>query len=92
METGKRRLIELALRGLELEKDKIDGEIASLQKQLRVGREPKPRSVAGKKSRRVVNITPEEAKRRSERMTAYWDNWRKQKAAQVKGRKKARKV
>ena len=90
METNKKRLIELALRGLELEKEKLDDEIASLRRQLRIGPQAKPAAVKVKKSRRAVNISPEESKRRSERMKAYWDNWRKQKATQAKTKKKAR--
>jgi hypothetical protein len=90
METNKKRLIELALRGLELEKEKLDSEIASLRRLLRIGPQAKPEAVKVKKSRRAVNISPEESKRRSERMKSYWDNWRKQKAAQDKAKKKAR--
>ena len=94
MDTSKKRLIELALSGLELEKEKIENEISSLRKQLRLA--PREKAEASlsrhlKKARRIVNISPDEAKRRSERMKAYWDNWRKQKAAQAKGGKRAKK-
>jgi hypothetical protein len=95
MDTSKKRLIELALSGLELEKEKIENEISSLRKQLRLAPREKTEAslepVPSKKARRIVNISPDEAKRRSERMKAYWDNWRKQKAAQAKGGKRAKK-
>jgi hypothetical protein len=95
MDTSKKRLIELALRGLELEKENIENEISSLRKQLRLAprakAEASAESAPAKKARRIVNISPEEAARRSERMKAYWDNWRKQQTPQTKGGKKPKK-
>ena len=95
MDTSKKRLIELALRGLEQEQENIENEIISLRKQLRLVSRAKAEAsaepAAAEKARRIVNISPEEAKRRSERMKAYWDNWRKQKTTPAKGGKKAKK-
>jgi hypothetical protein len=90
MDTSKKRLIELALLGLELEKGKIDIEINELRNQLNPAPQEKAPVEAvvaapGKKPRRAVKISAEEAKRRSERMRTYWDNWRKQKQAPAKG-------
>ena len=94
MKTSTSRLMELALKGLELEKEKIDAEIAELRKKLR-GTSRSSRSSAkknrGQKRKRQLTISAEESKRRSERMKKYWANFRKKKAAASRSRTRSKK-
>jgi len=88
MPTERARILELALENLESKKKQIDLEIEEITRELRGrGRKPvhfapavlvrEPVRVARKRSR----FSKEERLRRSARMKAYWDNWRKQKKA-----------
>lgn len=89
MKTSTSRLMELALKGLELERERIDTEIQVLQQEItasaRAGR-GRGRKAGGKKPKRQITISPEESRRRSERMKAYWAEWRKKRAAKAKAR------
>ncbi len=85
MPSERRRILELALESLENKKRELDEEIAEIARELR-GRtsvRTSPPAVAGpgtaRKGRRS-RFSKEERLRRSQRMKAYWDNWRKKKA------------
>ena len=92
MANDRQRLIELALESLENKRKELDLEIAALTRQLRGGRRSAPQSgspakkAAGARAagRKRIRFTKEERMRRSARMTAYWDNWRKQKNREKK--------
>ncbi len=87
MANDQKRLLELALEALEGKRREIDLEIANVTRQLRGSRGKAPAPAAkvtatvGAKKRNV-RFTREERKRRSERMKAYWTNWRKQKKSE----------
>src|SRR5207249_4693523 len=74
------RLIELAIEALESKKAAIDVEIAQLRKELRPVRR---RRVVQNRGKRRISAASRKAL--SERMTARWAEWRKERA------KKARK-
>jgi hypothetical protein len=88
MATERKRLLTLALENLENQRTLIDAEIAELTRELRgsIPRKVQPVStkpVAKEKTaRKRRRLTKEERTRRSQRMTAYWDNWRKQRNKQ----------
>lgn len=79
-----RRVLELALENLENKKKQIDEEIAALRKALgRLGGARAVRAHAAgiavkEKTRRRPRFSKEERKKRSRRMKAYWDKWRKE--------------
>jgi hypothetical protein len=81
MTPERQRLLELAMESLLLKKKLIEDEIASLTQEL--GK----KSAVGEKKTAAVKAAPRkrfsqsERKKRSKRMKAYWENWRKQKAA-----------
>ena len=83
MATERRRLLELALESLENRKKEIDAEIAALRRQMG-GRSAAPRAAApaGPRRRKRSRFSKEERLRRSRRMKAYWEKWRKQKGGQ----------
>ncbi len=88
MLSDRQRLLELALESLQNRKKQLDAEIAEITRELRGGTtkatrvSPKSAGIAPAKKR--PRFTKEERLRRSKRMTAYWENWRKQKARQKK--------
>ncbi len=89
MANDHKRLLELALEALENKRREIDLEIAQVNQQLRGTRgkaitapASKAAAAGGTKRKRNVRFTKEERKRRSERMRAYWINWRKQKKSE----------
>ena len=70
-----KRLIELALRGLELERQRIQDEIDSLRRQFggnRPAAKPGPKSSSRPKSSRGGRLTPEGRRKLSESMKARW--------------------
>ena len=89
MSNERQRLLELALESLERRRKSIEDEISAISRELRGGRgktapivkavKPDDRSGTRKKRSR---FSKEERVRRSQRMKAYWDNWRKQKSRQ----------
>lgn len=90
MVSDRQRILELALETLENNKKQIDAEIAELTSELRgrPGRKAaapvpalKPAEVR-RPGRKRSRFSKEERIRRSQRMKAYWDNWRKQRARQ----------
>jgi hypothetical protein len=90
MLSDRHRILELALESLENKKKQIDTEIAELTSELRSGPGRKASSPAPalkpaevvRPGRKRSRFSKEERIRRSQRMKAYWDNWRKQKARQ----------
>jgi len=71
-----KRLLELALIGLQAEKEKIDGEIARIQAQLR-GRgkgRGAAKAAGGGRRRKKRNFSAAARKAQSLRMKAYWRN------------------
>ncbi len=76
MPSDRRRILELALESLQEKKKRLDEEIAEITRELRGGVAAKAVAAARKRSR----FSKEERLRRSQRMKAYWDNWRKKKS------------
>lgn len=84
MANERQRLLELALESLENKRKSIEEEISAISRELRGGRgkalsvaksvKPADKSETRKKRSR---FSKEERIRRSQRMKAYWDNWRK---------------
>ncbi len=84
--SDRNRLLELALESLENKKKQIDQEIAEITRELK-GQSPRqslvrrqaaaPRAATARKRPR---FSKEEKIRRSQRMKAYWENWRKKKS------------
>jgi hypothetical protein len=81
MPSDRRRILELALDSLQEKKKKIEEEITEITRELRGGatRATASASAAPKRGRRRPRFSKEEKLRRSQRMKAYWDNWRKKK-------------
>jgi hypothetical protein len=77
--------LELALESLQNKKKQIDAEIAEINRELR--RRPSPKEPAQTRATRSKTVfakkparfSKEERLRRSQRMKAYWENWRKKK-------------
>ena len=88
MPSDRQRILELALESLQNRRKQLDAEIAEITRELRGGTSKSARVPA--KSRKAVSakkqpkFSREERLRRSKRMKAYWDNWRKQKARKKK--------
>jgi hypothetical protein len=84
MASDRRRILELALESLENKKKQLDAEIAEISKELRSGAvkqaHPTVRNPTAASSRKRTRFSKEEKLRRSQRMKAYWDNWRKNKS------------
>jgi Spy/CpxP family protein refolding chaperone len=67
------RLLELALQGLEAERQRIENEIASLRQQLANRSSARSAAEAGRaKTRRRGVLTPEGRKKLSDSMKARW--------------------
>jgi uncharacterized protein involved in exopolysaccharide biosynthesis len=80
------RILELALESLENKKKQIDQEIAEITRELR-GRSPRRPLAATQiaasstaRARKRPRFSKEERIRRSQRMKAYWENWRKKRS------------
>jgi len=85
MLSNRRRILELALESLENKKKQLDQEMAEIARELRGAAKAAPilaQSAGGGSSRKHSRFSKEERLRRSQRMKAYWDNWRKKKARQ----------
>jgi hypothetical protein len=79
-----RRILELALESLENKKKELDAEIAEITRELK-GRVRKQAAIAETKTsagRKGPSFSEEEKLKRSQRMTEYWANRRKEKAGQ----------
>jgi hypothetical protein len=83
--SDRNRILELALESLENKKRQIDQEIAEITRELR-GQSPRQslsaRQAASSaaRARKRPRFSKEERIRRSQRMKAYWENWRKKKS------------
>ncbi len=81
MPSDRRRILELALESLVDKKRKLDEEIAEITRELRGGTAAKSAPPAAKAriagAQKRPRFSKEERLRRSQRMKAYWDNWRK---------------
>jgi len=86
MPSDRRRILELALETLEEKKKKLDAEIAEVTRELRGGATAKaaPAASGAARAKKRSRFSKEERIRRSQRMKAYWDNWRKKKTARKK--------
>ncbi len=82
MPSDRRRILELALESLENKKRQIDQEIAEIVRELRGGTAKGAPTLVQRAGsvRRRSRFSKEERLRRSQRMKAYWENWRKKKA------------
>ena len=84
MATERQRLLVLALETLENKKIQIEADIAELTRELRgvTAQLAKPARTnalsTAKPKRRHRTLSDDERQRRSRRMKAYWENWRKQ--------------
>jgi hypothetical protein len=85
MASERQRLIELALESLWNRKKEIDKEIENLTRELGGRRGRGVAITHGTKvavtPKKRARFTKEERLRRSRRMKAYWDRWRKEKKA-----------
>jgi len=79
MLSDRRRLLELALESLENKKKEIDQEMAEIAQELRGGTARAASILVQRAGRRRSRFSKEERLRRSQRMKAYWENWRKKK-------------
>ena len=80
MPSDRHRILELALESLENKKKQLDAEIAGITRELR-GKSPKKElSTTAASVHKRSRFSKEERLRRSQRMKAYWDNWRKKKS------------
>jgi hypothetical protein len=81
MPSDRRRILELALESLIHQKKKLDEEIAEITRELRGGAAraaaAAPTTTAAARVRKAARFSKEERLKRSRRMKAYWDNWRK---------------
>jgi hypothetical protein len=86
MVSDRRRILQLAMESLENKKKQLDAEIAEIARELRGGAAaPRPLPATGARARSAKKrsrFSKEERLRRSQRMKAYWDSWRKKKASQ----------
>jgi len=87
MASERQRILELALESLENKRKAIEAEISALTRELRRGRGrsagvPAASAAPARRKRRRSRFSKEERLRRSQRMKAYWENWRKQKSRQ----------
>ncbi len=88
MLSDRHRILELALESLENKKKQLDAEIAEITRQLKGGAAAKVRttaegtSPAAKPGKKRSRFSKEERLRRSQRMKAYWDNYRRKKSRQ----------
>ncbi len=84
MMSDRQRILELALESLLNKKKQLDAEIEEISRELRgssskAARKPVRQMKTGPAKKRP-RFSKEERLRRSQRMKAYWDNWRKKKA------------
>ena len=88
MISDRRRILELALESLQNRKKQLDAEIAEITRELRGGtaRTASSSAKSGRTAspRKRSRFSKKERLQRSKRMTAYWENWRKQKARKKK--------
>jgi cell division septum initiation protein DivIVA len=82
MPSDRRRILELALETLENKKKQLDAEIAEINHELRGKTSMKASASAEGAAKKRSRFSKEERLRRSQRMKAYWDNWRKKKSHQ----------
>jgi hypothetical protein len=87
MVSDRQRILELALESLINKKKELDAEIEEISRELR-GSSTKAARVSTRKAKiapakKRPRFSKDERLRRSQRMKAYWENWRKK-----KGRKK----
>ncbi len=86
MPSDRYRILELALESLENKKRQIDAEIEEINRELRgrvskrVVLKAKTAAAKAAPARKPAQFSKEERMRRSQRMKAYWENWRKKKA------------
>jgi len=78
MPSDRHRILELALESLENKKKQLDQEIAEITRELRGASAKKTAPATKGAAKKRARFTKEEKARRSKRMKAYWDNWRKQ--------------
>jgi thioesterase domain-containing protein len=86
MPSDRRRILELALESLENKKKQLEQEIADIARELRSAT-PKgtpwtAKSTGATPVRKRSRFSKDERIRRSQRMKAYWENWRKKKIRQ----------
>jgi hypothetical protein len=86
MPSDRRRILELALESLENKKKLLDTEIEEITRELRGGIAKQAsistRGAVADSPKKRVRFSKEERLRRSQRMKAYWDSWRKKKSHQ----------
>lgn len=80
MTPERQRLLELAMESLVSKRKQLDEEIAQLTRELGKPGNGKAKPAA-KKTAPAKRFSQAERSKRSKRMKAYWENWRKQKAA-----------
>jgi len=79
MPSDRNRILQLALESLQEKKRQIDAEIAEITRELRGKGKVAAKKASPTAAKRKSQFSKEERRRRSQRMKAYWDNWRKKK-------------
>jgi hypothetical protein len=86
MLSDRQRLLELALESLQNKKRQLDVEIVEITRELQGGAAKTARISARDSGialiKKRARFSKEERFRRSQRMKAYWDNWRRKKGRQ----------
>jgi hypothetical protein len=88
MLSDRNRILQLALESLQSKKKQLDEEIAEITRELRGGaaKKARPSAVgsgpAATPAKKRSRFSKEERLRRSQRMKAYWENYRKKKSRQ----------
>ncbi len=80
MPSDRHRILELALESLENKKKQLDAEIAQITHELRGKSLRKGLTATEGSAQKRSQFSKEERYRRSQRMKAYWENWRKKKS------------
>jgi uncharacterized protein (UPF0335 family) len=80
MPSDRNRILELALESLQNKKKQLEEEIAEITQELRGSSTSKTALATEGTAKKRARFTKEERARRSQRMKAYWDNYRKKKA------------
>jgi hypothetical protein len=80
MPSDRNRILELALESLHNKKQQLEEEIAEITRELRGAPTKKTAPAIEGSAKKRARFTKEERARRSQRMKAYWDNYRKKNA------------
>ena len=91
MAVNRRRLLELAAERLEVERKRIDEELAGIRAELGLEKStPKTKTKTPTRKRRSRKLSAKERKAVSDRMKKYWAERKKKEKQPAKGKAKAK--